>query len=291
VPYLVGEQAVYTLKGGMGTVCHALAKYLNVRTGMCVTSIRRNAVLPDATMTHSGAMTGAASSTPAVDRPGDAAMTVQFADGTSQHFDDVVCAVEGSLARDLIATPSRAERTMLDSVRYNALGVVHYGFAQSLPPLMHFATRGTPSRIATYQQLPAAPAQGRPLTQIYCQLTPEAADEASRLGVVDQLDTLLRPELQKRLPGFDANLVSVVNQWIPRKLPVFYPGYGSVLRDFWAWQEASARAGEGVPVYCGDWTSQALLTGACASGERAARIVLARASERVVQCATPRTRR
>ncbi|MFM0304266.1 NAD(P)/FAD-dependent oxidoreductase [Paraburkholderia sediminicola] len=263
VPHLIGETTVYTLKGGMGRVCEVLAAQLTVRTGIRVASISR-AVPPAA---PSAAGHGA------WQQP---AMTLTLAGGEVLRFDHIVCAVEGSLARQLVDAPLDAERAMLDSVRYNALGVVHYGFARPLPPVMNFATRGTPSRIATYQQLPAAPVQGRPLTQIYCQLTPEAAEEAMDRGLTGDLDALLRDELRQRIPNFDAQVVSVVNQWIPRKLPVFAPGYGARLQTFWQWQEDPARALDRPVVYCGDWTSQALLTGACASGERAAQIVLAR---------------
>ncbi|WP_260854193.1 protoporphyrinogen/coproporphyrinogen oxidase [Paraburkholderia sp. BCC1886] len=253
VPHLIGEDTVYTLKGGMGRVCAALAAQLTVRMGTRVTSIRRH---------HSDAT--------------QPAMSLTLADGEVHRFDHIVCAVEGSLARQLVEAPLDAERAMLEHVRYNSLGVVHYGFAGPLPPVMDFATRDTPSRIATYQQLPAAPAQGRPLTQIYCQLTPEAAEEAQARGLTGELDVLLRDELRQRIPDFDAQVVSVVNQWIPRKLPVFSPGYGARLQAFWQWQESPARALDRPLVYCGDWTAQALLTGACASGERAAQIVLQR---------------
>jgi oxygen-dependent protoporphyrinogen oxidase len=165
---------------------------------------------------------------------------------------------------------------MLGAVRYNSLGVVHYGFKRPLPPVMQFAMRGAASRIATYQQMPAAPEQARPDAQIYCQLTPEAVLEAQQRGLTGDLDSLIRDELRARIADFDANVSAVVNQWIARKLPVFSPGYGARLKAFWQWQEAPERAHDRSVVYCGDWTAQALLTGACASGERAAQIVLRR---------------
>ncbi|MGF6768290.1 oxygen-dependent protoporphyrinogen oxidase [Paraburkholderia sp. GAS199] len=255
VPHLVGEDTVYTLKGGMGGVCHALAARLDVRTNAAVASIE---AMPDA---QSG---------------NHARFAVTLRDGTVFSADHVVCATEGSLASKLMRNPQREEREMLDAVRYNALGVVHYGFSKPLPPLMQFAPRGAPSRISTFQQLPASPASGRPLTQIYCQLTPEAADEAERRGLTGDLDTLLRDELRARIADFDRHVSAAVTQWIPAKLPVFAPGYGARLQAFWRWQEAPARRAASPVVYCGDWTSQALLTGACASGERAAQIVLSR---------------
>lgn len=258
VPHLIGENTVYTLKGGMGSVCHAIAAKLDVRTGARVASIARlNA--------GSSAVLSAAR------------FAVELTDGATLLADHVVCATEGSLAASLIDDPLPDERAMFAAVRYNALGVVHYGFAQPLPPLMRFAARGSPSRISTYQQLPAAPASGRPVTQIYCQLTPEAAAEAGQNGLTEALDVLLRGELRTRIPDFDRHVTAVVNQWIPRKLPIFGIGYGARLQSFWRWQESAERRADRPVVYCGDWTAQALLTGACASGERAARIVLSRA--------------
>lgn len=252
VPHLIGEDTVHTLKGGMGQVCRTLSGLLDVRTGTRVTSVEHQ-------------------------RDGDELrLRVTLANGDALTADHVVCAVQGSLARELIRTPQAIERQMLANVHYNALGVVHYGFAKSLPAQMQFASRDVGSRIATFQQTPAAPDQGRPLTQVYCQLAPEAVDEAIRRGCTGELDVLLREELRARIPDFDRQVVAVVNQWIPRMLPLFAPGYGGRLRAFWRWQEAPAQASGRPVVYCGDWTSQALLTGACASGERAARIVLAR---------------
>ncbi|QBQ99821.1 protoporphyrinogen/coproporphyrinogen oxidase [Paraburkholderia pallida] len=252
VPHLVGEDTVHTLRGGMGLVCHTLAGQLEVRTGARAVSVEHRC---EADVVR---------------------VAVTLADGATLEADHVVCAVEGSLAGALIRTPQGAEREMLAAVRYNALGVVHYGFAQPLPALMQFASRDLPSRISTFQQMPAAPASGRPLTQLYCQLTPEAVEEAQQRGCTDDIDTLIRAELRARIPDFDRHVVAVVNQWIPRKLPLFAPGYGERLRAFWRWQEDPARASGRPVVYCGDWTSQALLTGACASGERAAAIVLER---------------
>ncbi|MFM0116861.1 protoporphyrinogen/coproporphyrinogen oxidase [Paraburkholderia nemoris] len=270
VPHLIGEDTVYTLKGGMGCVCQALAARLDVRINAPVASIEPIwGAAP-------GRRDRAAGSTDDGRERGPR-FAVTLRDGTVLTADHVVCATEGSLAGTLVRSPRREEREMFQAVRYNALGVVHFGFSKPLPPMMQFAARGAPSRISTFQQLPAAPGNGRPLTQIYCQLTPEAAEEAERRGLTDNLDAMLRDELRSRIPDFDRHVIAVVNQWIPRKLPVFALGYGERLQAFWRWQEDAGRGAERPVVYCGDWTSQALLTGACASGERAARIVLSRA--------------
>ncbi|WP_225032591.1 protoporphyrinogen/coproporphyrinogen oxidase [Paraburkholderia sp. XV] len=270
VPHLIGEDTVYTLRGGMGGVCQALAAQLDVRTNAAVISIE---AVQDLSAPGRGDATAASGGASARGQR----FAVTLRDGTVLGADHVVCATEGSLAGALIRNPQREEREMLEAVRYNTLGVVHYGFSKPLAPLMQFAPRGSPSRISTFQQLPASPAGGRPLTQIYCQLTPEAAYEAERRGLTGNLDVLLRDELRARIPDFDRHVSAVVTQWIPRKLPVFAPGYGARLQAFWRWQEDPARNVARPVVYCGDWTSQALLTGACASGERAAQIVLTRA--------------
>lgn len=248
-PHLLGEDTVYTFDAGMGQAPQALAARLDeVRTDAPVRRIRR------------------------LHGVQQARVQVELADGSLLDADQAVCAVEGNLAQALIEAPGDAERSMLEAVRYNSLGVVHYGLNRPLPPAMIFAMREMPTRIATYQQLSAAPQAGRPLQQLYCQLTPEAAEEAVGRGLTDDLDSLIRDELRARLPEFDSMVVQVVNQWIARKLPVFYPGYGRRVERFQAWQ-----ARTDAPIaYCGDWLSQALLTGACASGERAAQWLIAR---------------
>ncbi|SPA54771.1 protein of unknown function [Cupriavidus taiwanensis] len=159
-----------------------------------------------------------------------------------------------------VAEPLDSERSILDAVRYNKLGVVHYALDGDIPGELEFSGRQSTTRIATRQQLPAAPQAGRSRAQLYCQLTPEAAEEAQRLGHSDSLDTLIRREIRQRIPRFDSRVHTIVNQWIPYKLPVFYPGYCRKVVDFLAWQSKERRS----VYYCGGYLSQALLTGACA---------------------------
>ncbi len=247
MPHLLGKDTVYTLANGMGQVTQELA--------------RRVPVLCDATVY-------------AIERRADGECVVRYQRLGKAHAlraNVVVCATEGAHAGKLIVDPLDAERSMLDAVRYNKLGVVHYALDGDIPAELEFSGRQSTTRIATWQQLPAAPEAGRSHAQLYCQLTPEAAEEAQRLGLSDSLDTLIRPEIRQRIPRFDGWVHTVVNQWIPYKLPVFYPGYCRKVVEFLAWQAKESRS----VYYCGDYLSQALLTGACASGNAIAQAILA----------------
>ncbi|QHE91592.1 FAD-dependent oxidoreductase [Pandoraea fibrosis] len=238
MPHLVGEDTVFTLAGGMGQLCAALANRLPVETGVAVTAVEQHA-----------------------DQ-----CAVTLADGRELFADYVVIATEGARIAPLLVKPSRQESEMLAAIRYNALGVAHFAVSGSLEPGIEFAMRDSPTRIATYQQLDAAPQQGRPNAQVYCQLTPEAIREVQAQCATDRLDEWVVDEVRARIPDFDRRRLSTVNQWIPHKIPIFYPGYGSVLRRFLDWQDT----GTSRIRYCGDWVSQALLGGACASGVRVA---------------------
>ncbi|MDM8356115.1 protoporphyrinogen/coproporphyrinogen oxidase [Pandoraea communis] len=238
MPHLVGEDTVFTLAGGMGQLCTALADRLPVETGVAVTAVE-----------------------PHADR-----CVVTLADGRELSTDYVVIATEGARIAPLLVRPSLEEREMLAAIRYNALGIAHFAVAGSLEPGIEFAMRDSPTRIATYQQLNAAPRQGRPNAQVYCQLTPEAIRQVQVQCATDRLDEWVIDEVRARIPDFDQRRLSTVNQWIAHKIPIFYPGYGHRLRRFLDWQDA----GKSRIRYCGDWMSQALLGGACASGVRVA---------------------
>ena len=59
-------------------------------------------------------------------------------------------------------------------------------------------------------------------------------------------------------------------QWIQRKLATFSTGYATQAKAFRDRQDASARR----VTFAGDYLQQSLVTGAAASGERAARRIL-----------------
>jgi len=241
-PHLLGQDTVYTLQGGMGVLPQRLAQILteqgaNVQCNARVTQIEAG--------------------TPC---------TVHIENGQTLHADVVVCATEGAFAKSLLAQPTPEQQRMLDAVRYNSLGILHVALQGDLPPLLEFSPKNKPNRIATWQQTPA---HGNNPAMLYCQLTPEAVQEAIHTQRTEQLQEMLWSEIQKRLPDIDQRVIHTVNQWIPHKLPVFYPGYGKQVQQFLQWQQSTKQR----VYFCGDWLAQPLLNGACRSGGETAKLV------------------
>ena len=249
-PHLIGRDTVYTLRQGMGQLTRELARPLQ-QNGRLQLNARALAVR--------------------LGRDGAPCEVDAEIDGRPQRLraDVVVCATEGTLAATLLAQAAPECRPLcelLAAVRYNSLGIVHYALQGDLPRTMEFATRRLATRIATWQQTPAA--GGQPAL-LYCQLTPEAAHEAVAAGLTDDLDRLIGAEVRARIPDLDARLLHRHNQWIARKLPTFYPGYLPKVRDYLAHQSSRPQR-----LYlCGDYLSQALLNGACASGQAVAELL------------------
>lgn len=244
-PHLIGQDTTYTLRQGMGQLTRALAERLPVR--LCA---RACAVRPG--------------------RDGQPCEVDAEIDGRPQRLraDLVICATEGALAGALLQQAEPEQRELLGAVRYNSLGIVHYALQGELPRAMEFATRRRATRISTWQQTPAS--GGQPAL-LYCQLTPEAAHEAMAAGLTGDLDRLIGDEVRERVPHLDERLLHRHNQWIACKLPTFYPGYLARVRAYLAWQASRPQR-----LYlCGDYLSQALLNGACASGQATADLIAA----------------
>ena len=236
-PSLLGEDTVYVLRGGMGQVTTRLAERLQVTCDAHVTAILR---------------------------PSEGECRVRYTQAGVEHemaADIVVCAVQGVYARAMIATPCREEQKMLSAVRYNSLGIVHYALRGTLPPTLEFAMKRSPTRISTWQLSAAPDVDGEARTVLYCQLTPEAVQEAIDLSCTDNVDRLIRDEIRSRIPDFDDRVAFQFNQWIACKLPVFYTGYGQQVADFLQWQNEAPRQ----VYFCGDYLAQSLLNGACHS--------------------------
>jgi oxygen-dependent protoporphyrinogen oxidase len=233
----LGEDTVYVLRGGMGQVTARLADALDVVCEAQVTAIRRVG-------------------------PGSCAVSYSKAGETHEvEADMVVCAVQGEYAKSLIADPTAEERQLLAAVRYNSLGVVHYSLCGQSEATLEFALKKRHTRIATWQLSAAQAVDGEARSVLYCQLTPEAVQEAIAQGCTDNIDQLLRDEVRSRIPDFDSRLLYTFNQWIACKLPVFYPGYGKTVDTFLRWQSAAPRQ----IYYCGDYLAQSLVNGACHS--------------------------
>ncbi|WP_417626302.1 protoporphyrinogen/coproporphyrinogen oxidase [Pararhodobacter aggregans] len=237
-PHLIGQDTVYVFKQGMATLPNALARGLDLR---CNTWVR--------TVTKAGA--------------GYAVET----ESETLRADRVVMAVEGSLVAGLMPDLGPEDRAFFDGVRYNSLGIVHYRLKGDVAPKMNFFTREVAGTIATYQQSAANPARGQ-AAQLYAQLSPEANAQAKAEGRTGDLHAIIEERLLQLYPSLHGDCEDRVEQWIERKLPTFYPGYARKAADFRARQRGGL-------AFCGDYLAQSLLTGAAASGERAAAQILA----------------
>lgn len=240
-PHLVGRSTVNVPAGGMGKLPAALAADLAVECGARVVSVE--------------ARTGGLCRVH-VERAGEA---------IAHEADIVVCATEGSLAAGLFPDLANDDHAFLSSVRYNALGIVHYRLNRQVAPAMSFFTRAASGPLATWQQVPGNEATGQ-APQLYAQLSPEAVTEALERNMTDRLDEIVGPRVRMLYPTLDQDCVDLHNQWIARKLPTFYPGYARAMATFRDRQSAERRQ----VYFCGDYLAQSLVTGAAASGERAA---------------------
>lgn len=245
-PHLIGQSHVWVLRDGMGQLPRALAAGLSVQT--------RTRVIR-------------------VDHRGSGPCVVQAvgpAGATEYLCDRVVMAVEGNLVAAMMSDLDQGTRAFFDTVRYNALGVVHYKLQGDVPAKMNFFARDVAGPIGCWQQVPADPAHGR-AAQLYAQLSPEAIATAIAGQRTDDLHGLIGDRVRQLYPDLDRDCVDRHEQWIARKLPVFAPGYGARMQAF----RAQMAASPGRVVFCGDYLAQALVTGAAASGEAAARLILA----------------
>jgi oxygen-dependent protoporphyrinogen oxidase len=244
-PHLVGRDAVHVFEGGMSRLPQALATGLDAQCGARVVSV----------------------ATPA-DGP---CRVVAKHDGEemAEEADLVVCATEGSLATALFPDLPEDERAFFAGVRYNSLGITHYQLNRQVAPQMKFFTRAASGSVATWQQIPGDEASGQ-APQLYAQLSPEAVAEAKGRGMTGRLDELVASRVRQLFPSLDRDCTDIHNQWIARMLPTFYPGYARAMAAFRDRQSAARRR----VYFCGDYLAHALVTGAAASGERAARDVL-----------------
>jgi oxygen-dependent protoporphyrinogen oxidase len=242
-PHLVGRDTVHVFGGGMGRLPAALAEGLATDCGTCVTAVE----------------------TPASGRC--RVHAEQDGKPVMHEADIVVCATEGSLAASLFPHLPADDRAFFASVRYNPLGIVHYRLNRQVEPAMKFFTRDVAGAIATWQQVPGNDEQA---PQLYAQLSPEATEDARRIGMTDRLDELVAGRVRELYPNLDRDCADRHSQWIERMLPVFYPGYARALATFRDRQSAARRN----VYFCGDYLAQALVTGAAASGERTARDIV-----------------
>jgi oxygen-dependent protoporphyrinogen oxidase len=238
-PHQSGQDTVYVFRDGMAALPRALARGLALRCDTAVTTVTRHG----------------------------AGYAVETRAAGTFRADRIVMAVEGSLVAGLMPEMRAEDRAFFDGVRYNSLGIVHYRLNRDVAPRMNFFTRDVAGTIATYQQIPGNPAKGQS-PQLYAQLSPEANAYAKAEARTGALHDIIEERLLQLYPGLHENCADRVEQWIERKLPTFYPGYARSVREFRDRQR-------GTLAYCGDYLAQSLLTGAAASGERAAQQIVA----------------
>jgi len=247
MPHMLGLNTVNVFKNGMASLPMALAAGLDVTCNATVLNID-------------------------VPASGPCTVTARIAGSDSTlEADLVVSAVEGSLVKDLIPSLSAPDAAFFAGVRYNSLGIVHYKMRRQLTPGMRFFTARNSKTISTYQQIKGDPDKGIS-PQIYAQLTPEAAQHAAEHGLTDSMDKMMAEDVTALYPELARDCEDLHNQWIARKLPVFYPGYGAAVRQFLDRRQAEPQR----LYFCGDYLAQSLVTGAAASGERVAREVARR---------------
>ncbi len=244
-PHLVGRDVVHVFDGGMDRLPRALAEGIAIDCGTRVTAVEAPPAGPCRVHTEQGG-------TEAV-----------------HEADLVLCATEGSRAADLFPDLAEDDRTFFAGVRYNALGIVHYQLGRQVEPAMKFFTRDASGPLATWQQVPGSEATGQS-PQLYAQLSPKAVAEAVRRGMTNRLDELVRDRVRMLYPTLDRDCTDLHNQWIARMLPVFRPGYARTVAAFRERQSTTRRR----VYFCGDYLAQSLVTGAAASGERAARDIV-----------------
>lgn len=246
LPHLLGERRVLSFRGGMGRVTAQLAASVPVRLNCEVGAVRR------------------------LETGGCEVACREEGRTVTLHADLVLMATEGDRVGALLCDPLPQEREFFSSVRYNSLAVVHYAVSGTVVPGVRFFRRDASGPLATYQQLAAAPQAGRSLAQLYCQLTPEAATEAAAADT-RELDAFVRVQVRTLFPELDTRCVATHTQWIRSKLPVPWPGYGHAVSRFLDWQQGERRS----VYYCGDYLSQALVTGAAHSGTTASALIAA----------------
>jgi oxygen-dependent protoporphyrinogen oxidase len=248
LPHIGGHLEVFTFKNGVGLLTRTLAARLDVRLGATVEQIR-----------------------PQSDGKGRA-VGYRDAQGEKQlDVDFVVVAVQGNRVANLVADLSPEEKEFFAAIRYTPVGVVHYVLDRPPEPFERFYARSHPSPFAIYGASRGDPSKPDEPPSLYCELTPQRVAEYQRQRPEKSLDAFVRPLAREMYPELDAHVTEAHEQWWDEMLPAFYPGYIRKMARFLEAHEASKRE----VVYCGDYLSHAHTGGACASGRRAARNLIA----------------
>jgi oxygen-dependent protoporphyrinogen oxidase len=257
LPHIGGALEAFTFKDGVGLLTRTLAARLDVRLGATVERIR-----------------------PQSDGEG---RVLEYRDGGGEQrleVDLAVVAVQGNRVANLIDDLTPDDKEFFEAVRYTPLGIVHYVLDRAPERLDRFYARSHPGPFAIYHASPGDSSRPDAPPSLYFELTPQRVEEYMQRHREKGLEAFVRPLAREMYPELDAHVTEAHEQWWDEMLPAFYPGYIRRMARFLESHEASIHD----LVFCGDYLSHAHTGGACASGRRAARNLIARwrlgASER-----------
>ena len=222
-------------RGGNGLLTQTLAAQVPVRLGADVTRVHA---------TRTG-------------------VTVDFADGESERFDQAIVAVPGNSVSKLCPGLTASERQFFSGVRY-AASIIAFVMADAsaLPP---FYGAGIPRRekvrlygMAVENAKPGVVPPGK--TLFNC-----AFSESAAAALMDQPDhavvAALETELAKLpLKNLDTTEGYVIHRW-PSLVPQFWPGYHRSLRAFLRRADRTGRLQFAGDYLVGPYTEAALTSG------------------------------
>ena len=182
------------------------------------------------------------------------------------HADIVVCATEGAKVKSLINNMTEEESAFTRRIRYNSLGIVYHVLKNNPPHRITFYTAEHPSPHSIVETVP----ERHTKAFLFCELTPESIDKVAKEQAQEKMAEMTMEQTRQLYPALDEEIDYSVNQWIEHMLPVFYPGYINLMKNFVSQQEAQRQN----IYYCGDYLSQALVGGACSSGKRTAETII-----------------
>ncbi len=241
----------YSFKSGIGLLTRTLASKLDVRLGHSVRHVRA--------------------------QDGGHLVVTEGPEGVyAQQFDEVVMAVPGTKAADLVPEMPAEQRRFFDAVRYTRGARVYYAIkGRNHEEKRWWFARSNPSQLSLYHVantddlVPEGHIQ--PAT-IQAELTPQLSARIAAENGQDRVESYIRDQVRLFHPTIDADVEAVAEQWWDAMLPEWGVGYATRVAEFVLDQAAAT---DGI-VYCGDYLSQSHTGGACASGRIAARLLLRR---------------
>ena len=237
--HMAGSTA-YGLRGGIGSLSEKLAQELDMKYGARVQKITQ-------------------------DGKNNKNRICYFQKGARHELfsDLVVCAVPGAYLPEIVQAPSVEESQWFNSIRYGSGGVVHYASPKRVRPSVQFFDAQVNPMISAIEYSAQHQVKSEYPAKVSVFLSPEGVDEVKRTQCEEQLAEFLAAELPSELQYLDSSQTPIVNQWMEHMLPVFYPGYLRALERY----DKIQRQGRRQIYYCGDFMTNALVSGACRSGQ------------------------